>query len=66
MSKYVEVDLYVLEELLAEFKATKLSLMYEVSVDFDKDRMKIQSKIDEFRLWLDLPPDKDPIKNDLP
>lgn len=64
MNKYVEVDQYVLEKLLEDLKSTELSLMYEFSVDFDKDRLVIQSKIDEYRLLLNLPPDTNPITND--
>lgn len=64
MNKYVEVDQYVLEKLLDELKSTKLSLMYEFSVDFDKDRPQVQAKIDEYRSSLGLPPDPNPLKND--
>ena len=64
MNKYVQVDQYVLEKLLDEFKDAELSLMYECSTNFDKDRLKIQSKIDEYRLSLNLSPDTNPITND--
>lgn len=64
MSKYVEVDQYVLEKLLDEFKSVKLSLMYECSADFDKDRLKIQAEICVYRASLGLPPDTNPLTND--
>ena len=64
MSKYVQVDQYVLEKLLDEFKNTKLSLMYEFSTDFDKDRLNIQAEIWGYRASLGLPPDPNPITND--
>ncbi len=61
---YVEVSLTTLEKLLEDLKATKLSLMYEFSGNFDKDRQKIQNQIDEYRLWLHLPSDPDPLKGE--
>lgn len=64
MSKYVEVDQDVLEKLLHDFKIAELTLMYEFSVDFDKDRLKIQAKISGYRASLGLPPDPNPLTND--
>ena len=64
MNKYVQVDQYVLEKLLDEFKDAELSLMYECSTNFDKDRLKIQAEIWGYRASLGLPPDPNPITND--
>lgn len=64
MNICIEVDQYVLEELITDLKSTKLSLMYEFSVDFDKDRLEIQAKIDEYRLRLGLFPDPNPLTKD--
>ena len=56
---YVEVNLRTLEKLLADLKATKLALMHEFSVDFDKDRKKIQKQIDKDRQKIQKQVEKD-------
>jgi hypothetical protein len=58
---YTEVDSKVLEKLIEDYKNVRLSLMYETSSDFKLSRKRIQETVDEYRLWLDLHPDPNPI-----